>query len=642
MESMRNTLNEARRAPKILSKNPNFKNFTNFKSISAYKRANIHTAAKIIIKDMRFKIVPLVTCKYSCMNLARVMPYQEARAIPNTSPSKEQSSLTNPVNNPLKANKTIIAIMIKSKYPMLNPAVKIKMQHNLIDQLNKMRDILPKNPSKNLNKILIRYLKRFPPSILLSIVFVLPLYFNHIVINQSILTNDVVNIFDSSFKSILSTILLSILSLISLYIFLHIDRKYAFLFGFSSSLMWLYWIALSFRFYGGIVAGIAVIFGISLFYGMVFKFTFKFKIFRIILLLYSSYLGLFGFNYFMSEALISTSIFKVDKLTLFILIVAILLFKLSRFRLIVVVILLFICIDFNFLRVHDVPNFSHIKIMQTQTQQGLRSSQTQEMINFHLNAIKHTIKEGNKNLIIFPESAFFTLLNKQQGLIKTLKELSYDINIIVGSLFVDEGGEIYNSAYLFSNGIMQVIHKKILVPFGEYYPALLTPIVKLVLGSGFKPSFVVPSDHRWDFILNDGSKLRMAICYEGNFNEAYYDSPKEIILISNNAWFYPSVEPTLQYMLLKYYARKFNSFILHSSNYSRSMIIAPSLRINATEIPAINPANKSSSITPKPPLTLLSMRPINDGLSMSKNLKNTKANNISMKPSNNQLKTGST
>ena len=53
--------------------------------------------------------------------------------------------------------------------------------------------------------------------------------------------------------------------------------------------------------------------------------------------------------------------------------------------------------------------------------------------------------------------------------------------------------------------------------------------------------------------------------------------PKLIIMISNNAWFTPSIEPYFQQILLKYYARMHNSTILHSANGSNSMLIIPAL-----------------------------------------------------------------
>ena len=48
-----------------------------------------------------------------------------------------------------------------------------------------------------------------------------------------------------------------------------------------------------------------------------------------------------------------------------------------------------------------------------------------------------------------------------------------------------------------------------------------------------------------------------------------------MILISNNGWFVPSVEPTLQRLLLEYYSHRYGTFIYHSVNMSDSYIIVP-------------------------------------------------------------------
>ena len=69
-------------------------------------------------------------------------------------------------------------------------------------------------------------------------------------------------------------------------------------------------------------------------------------------------------------------------------------------------------------------------------------------------------------------------------------------------------------------------------------------------------------------------KFRNAICYEATSDEIYKDlDSKYIIVSSNNAWFTPSIEPTLQKLLLKYYAKKYKVLIYHSTNMSKNMLI---------------------------------------------------------------------
>ncbi len=57
----------------------------------------------------------------------------------------------------------------------------------------------------------------------------------------------------------------------------------------------------------------------------------------------------------------------------------------------------------------------------------------------------------------------------------------------------------------------------------------------------------------------DGVKYRNAICYEGTSEKLYRDNPKNMILISNNGGVVPSVEPTLQKIILQYYSKRYGT-----------------------------------------------------------------------------------
>jgi len=46
-----------------------------------------------------------------------------------------------------------------------------------------------------------------------------------------------------------------------------------------------------------------------------------------------------------------------------------------------------------------------------------------------------------------------------------------------------------------------------------------------------------------------------------------------MIAISNNAWFAPSIEPTIQKLLMEYYARKYGVTIYHAANYKGTGVI---------------------------------------------------------------------
>ena len=72
----------------------------------------------------------------------------------------------------------------------------------------------------------------------------------------------------------------------------------------------------------------------------------------------------------------------------------------------------------------------------------------------------------------------------------------------------------------------------------------------------------------------NGVKFRNAICYEATTDKIFEDMDTAyMIAISNNAWFTPSIQPVLQNLLLKYYAKKYGVKVFSVTNKSRSVII---------------------------------------------------------------------
>lgn len=121
---------------------------------------------------------------------------------------------------------------------------------------------------------------------------------------------------------------------------------------------------------------------------------------------------------------------------------------------------------------------------------------------------------------------------------------------------------------------MQIAHKIVLVPFGEEvpFPAFIVEIINKLFFDGAKDYQKAKAPQ--DFIIND-IPFRSAICYEGTNDKLFEGNPKQMIVISNNAWFSPSTEQTLQYLLLRLYAKKYQTVIYHSANSGKSGVIVP-------------------------------------------------------------------
>ncbi|MCI7447781.1 apolipoprotein N-acyltransferase [Campylobacter sp.] len=199
-----------------------------------------------------------------------------------------------------------------------------------------------------------------------------------------------------------------------------------------------------------------------------------------------------------------------------------------------------------------------------------QSSRKKEHFVNNLALIDKAIKNGAR-LVVLPESAFATNLNQNLELIETLKQKSQKIAILTGAEAY-ENGTFYNSAYFFDAGEMRRIDKHILVPFGEEIPLpefLKKPINALFFGGA--SDFGKAGD--FSYIEVEGVRFKVAICYEGTRPQLYANKPDFVLLISNDAWFVPSTQSTLQNLLLRYYALKNGSVIFHSANFNDKKVI---------------------------------------------------------------------
>ena len=70
-----------------------------------------------------------------------------------------------------------------------------------------------------------------------------------------------------------------------------------------------------------------------------------------------------------------------------------------------------------------------------------------------------------------------------------------------------------------------------------------------------------------------GVPFRNAVCYEATCPELFEGEPKYMIAISNNAWFTPSVESTLQRLLMEYFSKRHGTVIFHAANMAGTGVI---------------------------------------------------------------------
>jgi apolipoprotein N-acyltransferase len=184
--------------------------------------------------------------------------------------------------------------------------------------------------------------------------------------------------------------------------------------------------------------------------------------------------------------------------------------------------------------------------------------------------------DANKTLIILPESVFPVFINRSQELIDKLQKRAKHISIVTGGLYWD-GKTPRNSTYIFTNGKIMVANKVVLVPFGESNPLpdFLSDWVNKVFYDGAVD--YKASKNIIDYKI-DKETYRNAICFEATSEKLYAKNTRgerseNMIVLSNNGWFIPSIEPVLQRLLLQYYSKKYGTTIYHSINMSTSYII---------------------------------------------------------------------
>jgi len=357
-------------------------------------------------------------------------------------------------------------------------------------------------------------------------------------------------------------------------LFLYIPKKAVLVAGFFIGLFWFYWIGYSFKYQGVGYMEPFITFGFGIVYLIFFAplaFTDKPYI-RAVLLFGLSFIEPLGWNWMKIELLFVNSYIGVYKYQLAVVLLALSLpslIKDKRYKYLPLLLLIF-AVNYGYPKQYDAP--LKIKLVQTNIPQETKWTRAAlyPTIAIVYQEI-HKAQEEGYDIVVLPESVFPLFMNKTPKLIQELKKASKKITIIAGSL-LSENDLNYNVTYIFNNGKYQIAKKLILVPFGEYIP-LPKFAQKFINDTFFQGgSDFVTAKEPTDFVIK-GVKFRNAICYEATCKELYTGDVKYMVAISNNAWFTPSIEPTLQKLLLEYYGRKNGVTIYHAANVSGTGII---------------------------------------------------------------------
>jgi len=372
-----------------------------------------------------------------------------------------------------------------------------------------------------------------------------------------------------------SYLLNTIIGLYAFYLLLIQNRKTLLFAGFFIGLFWFYWIGFSFIYYDMAWVVPLNALGFGFIYALIFWIVSwpKFVFYRAGMLFLLSLFEPVDFNWLQPELLFVHSYLGVEKWQYIIILLSLsmfIYFKDKKRYFSLVLILFTLSMPTN--QQQNLPlNISIESTNLNQWTKWNRSSQV-DIIQMNLDKIDLAI-QNKQDLVILPESAFPMFLNKHPIIIRILKQKSKKISIITGSLYL-ENKKNYNVTYFFQDGKFEIAKKMILVPFGEYIP-LPSFLAKIVNKLVFDGAVDYTKADKPTYFKIKGIKFKNAICYEATCHELYEDSPKFLIATSNNAWFLPSIQPSIQRLLMQFYAKKHNTIILHSANGAGTGIIYP-------------------------------------------------------------------
>lgn len=369
----------------------------------------------------------------------------------------------------------------------------------------------------------------------------------------------------------------TLFGLYGIYLLLTIPRVSLFYAGFFTGILWCYWMSVSLQYYDITYIAPFLLLGIGLVFGTIFAlFAVINKLsFRILMIFGFLFISPFGFNWLKLELIFIDSYLSTTKFAFFLILISLyLVIKLKRLKVLAILPLLF---AFHSQKGEfiDTPK-AKIYMPQMYINQDLKwdKEYLKTLNDENFKQIFDAIDKGY-TLVVLPETAFSVALNKYPSLNNMLLELSNKIDIVTGALYVEDN-QIFNASYFYSKNSVTVAKKVVLVPFGEEIPLpkFFVDLINDIFYNGATDYSKASSPT--DFIIQ-GEKYRNAICYEGTTDKIFENlgDTKYMIMISNNAWFTPSIEPTLQHLLLKYYSKKYGVTIFHVVNGSENRIYRP-------------------------------------------------------------------
>jgi len=228
---------------------------------------------------------------------------------------------------------------------------------------------------------------------------------------------------------------------------------------------------------------------------------------------------------------------------------------------------------------HDKNHFIRYSILQPNINLFSKRNISDKNKNLEklIKSSKQCIQNSNSNLIIWPESAIpFHRLQHKRDREYIVNELLFNTNsmLLTGNI-LKKGHNTYNSSILLNkDGIIDVYHKRQLVPLAEHVPfsSMIRSLEKINVGGA---NF---SKGNLDKIFTiNGISFTSMICYESTFpeiNRRHVNMGADgLVYLVNDGWYLTPPEPQQHARQAIYRAIENRRPVIRCANTGLSMII---------------------------------------------------------------------
>ncbi|MFT7433487.1 MAG: apolipoprotein N-acyltransferase [Alphaproteobacteria bacterium] len=243
------------------------------------------------------------------------------------------------------------------------------------------------------------------------------------------------------------------------------------------------------------------------------------------------------------------------------------------------VFLFVVSFDYGYVRLAENPiidvetadaSKTHVRLISGNVNQ-FDKWKVQKRREFMQNYIEQSNTGEIADIVIWPETAVTSALNKHDRLRGYLADQIKAKNLITGAPYKGDDGQYYNSMFLLSeNGEVESHYdKRHLVPFGEYFPYrkyFPKMFEDFLQGQGE----YTPGLEAQKMISVAGINFAPLICGEIVLpqTKGLIDSEADYILnITNDAWFKGTIGPYQHFAFVKVRAATLGKHVIRASNY---------------------------------------------------------------------------